>query len=79
RAFADVAEVSRAYSSGAVDLHAKVKVRIREAVLEDGELVERTALRDTTVGRALLSQILPAGLGFDLVDRTLNKKAISRL
>ncbi len=26
--FADVAEVHRAYESGAVDLHAKIKVRI---------------------------------------------------
>src|SRR5881394_3228095 len=60
KAFADVAEVHRAYESRQVSLHARVKVRIREIVLgEDGRKTETRKLHDTTVGRALLSEILP--------------------
>jgi DNA-directed RNA polymerase subunit beta' len=39
----------------------------------------RCALVETTVGRALLSEILPEGLSFDLVNQDMTKKAISRL
>ena len=78
--FADIAEVHRAFQTGAVDLHARVKARIRETVLsEAGETVERVQLCSTTVGRALLSEIMPPGLPFELVNRLMNKKAISSL
>ena len=33
---------------------------------------------ETTVGRAMLFEILPAGLPFDLVNRDMTKKAISK-
>ncbi len=78
--FADIAEVHRAFQCGAVDLHARVKARIRDVELtDDGEAVERAQLWDTTVGRALLSEIMPPGLPFDLVNRLMNKKEISSL
>jgi DNA-directed RNA polymerase subunit beta' len=78
--FADVAEVSRAYESRQVDLHARVWVRIREVeIAEDGETREKCTRYETTVGRALLSDILPAGLPFELLNRPLKKKEISRL
>ena len=78
--FADVAEVHRAFQCGAVELHAGIKARIRDVVFsEDGEEIERVQLCDTTVGRALLSEIMPSGLSFDLVNRLMNKKAISSL
>jgi DNA-directed RNA polymerase subunit beta' len=78
--FTDVDEVHRAYESGQVELHARVEVRIREVTPdEDGELKETVTRVKTTVGRALLSQILPVGLPFELVNRDLNKKAISQL
>ncbi len=56
--FADVDEVHRAYENGAVDLHAKIKVRIKEIQLdEDGECNRNgKTLVETTVGRALLSK-----------------------
>ena len=75
-AYQDVKEVHRAFDSGHVDLHAKVKVRITETNM-NGE--KTTSLVDTTIGRALLSQILPKGMPYTLVNRTLNKKAISSL
>ena len=78
--FADIAEVHRAFQCGAVDLHARIKARIRDVVFtDDGEATERVQLCDTTVGRALLSEIMPPGLSFDLVNRLMNKKAISSL
>jgi DNA-directed RNA polymerase subunit beta' len=79
-AFIDVGEISRAYEGGKVDLHAKVAVRIREYdVGPDGERTPKVTRYDTTVGRALLSEILPAGLPFELINRPLKKKEISRL
>ncbi len=79
-AFADVGEAARAYESGAVDLHAVAKVRISERVPdENGELQEITRLVETTAGRALVSELLPDGLSYDLVNCVLDKKAISGL
>jgi len=79
-AFANVAEVHRAYDNRAVELHAKVKVRLRQVEIgEDGERTEKTTLVDTTVGRALLAEIIPEGLPFALVNTELTKKSISRL
>jgi DNA-directed RNA polymerase subunit beta' len=77
--FADVAEAKRAYDNGAVELHARVTVRIKESSLVDGERVETTRRVETTVGRALLSEILPTGLPFSYVDKALKKKEISKL
>ncbi len=78
--FADVKEAHRAYETGNVELHARVKVRVNEEVRnDDGELEQRTFTADTTVGRCLLTEIMPAGLGFELVNQPLTKKAISNL
>ncbi|MBS3895253.1 DNA-directed RNA polymerase subunit beta' [Silanimonas sp.] len=78
--FANVAEVRRAYDNRTVELHAKIKLRIIETVVsEDGEATRKSAIHDTTVGRALLAEILPEGLAFSMVNTELNKKAISRL
>ena len=61
--FADVAEVHRAYSTGEVSIHAKVKVRIDETIIsEHGEERHETNLVETTVGRALLAEIRPSGM-----------------
>ncbi|MDR2710078.1 MAG: DNA-directed RNA polymerase subunit beta' [Burkholderiales bacterium] len=77
--FADVAELSRAYETKQVELHAKVTARIRETVRESGELTDRIVRYETTVGRALLSEILPPGMPFSALNRPLKKKEISRL
>jgi DNA-directed RNA polymerase subunit beta' len=76
--FADVQEVHRAYENRVADLQAKVKVRITEEFQDDnGEWHSKKRIVDTTVGRALLSEILPRGMSFDLVNRDMTKKAIS--
>ena len=60
-------EVRRAYDAGAVSLHARISVRM------NGESVQ------TTVGRVLLSEILPRELNFELVNKVMTKKAIAKL
>ena len=77
-AFGDVAEVHRAYESRNVDLQAKVKVRLTEHVRDGkGKLGPNTRVVDTTVGRSLLSEILPKGLSFDAINQDMTKKTIS--
>jgi DNA-directed RNA polymerase subunit beta' len=78
--FADIAEVTRAYESRQVDLHAKISVRIKETqVGANGERTDKVTRYETTVGRALLSEILPVGLPFETINKPLKKKEISRI
>ncbi|MBP6132686.1 DNA-directed RNA polymerase subunit beta' [Thauera sp.] len=78
--FTNLAEVHRAYENRVASLHAKVKVRIREfEVAEDKSRKSKVSLIETTVGRALLAEILPEGLPFALINQVLTKKAISGL
>ncbi|HEX7062843.1 MAG TPA: DNA-directed RNA polymerase subunit beta', partial [Woeseiaceae bacterium] len=77
---ADINEARRAYETGAVELQAKVKVRVpMHDSDENGETATVMRLTDTTVGRAMLSNLLPKGLSFDLVNRDMTKKAISNV
>jgi DNA-directed RNA polymerase subunit beta' len=78
--FADIKEAHRAYGAGKVGLQASVKVRVREVTIaEDGTRTEAYNIVDTTVGRALLFDIVPDGLAFELINRPMIKKAISNL
>ena len=78
--FADTAEVYRAYEAKSVALHARIKMRITQTINDaEGHEQTQTSVVDTTAGRALLLDILPKGLTFDLVNQDLNKRAISRL
>jgi DNA-directed RNA polymerase subunit beta' len=79
--FADVGEVQRALDAGQVDLTAKVNVRITEwnKDKDGGGFVPSTSIVETTVGRALLSEILPKGLAFSNINKALKKKEISKL
>jgi len=78
--FANVSEVHRAYFGGHVHLQARVKVRIHEIInTDEGESIESTFVADTTVGRALLWEIVPKGIAFEMVNQDMAKKAISRI
>ena len=79
KVFADVAEVRRAHDVGAISLHAGIRVRINEREKVNGEWRDMRRFYDTTVGRALLSEILPDGMAFSLINRVLNKRAISEI
>lgn len=77
---ADVSEVQRAYDNKEVELQSRITVRL-EAWTHDnhGEWTSSLERVETTVGRALLSEIMPKGLPFALLNRALKKKEISRL
>ncbi len=78
--FSDISEMLRAYQSGKAEIHALVTVRIKEFDLsESGEKIEKTTRVKTTIGRALLSEILPPGLPFEFINKALKKKEISKL
>ena len=65
--FSSPEEVRMAFDAGEVALHAKIKLRW------EGELYE------TTVGRVLVSEVLPKPLDFRNVNKVLDKKALSKL
>ena len=77
--FSDVEEVHRAYENRDVELHAGIKVRVKETSADEEGKTTKTRLVETTVGRALLSEIMPDGLDFDLINQPMNKRAISRV
>ena len=78
--FSDISEVHRAYENRAVDLHAKIHVRIDETIISElGDERRETNLVTTTVGRALLAEIRPVGMPFHLLNEALKKKQISGL
>lgn len=74
--FMDVAEVERAYFDESVDLHAKIRLRLTE---QDQSGNFTTNIVDTTVGRAMLADILPQGLQFSYVNKVLKRNEISEL
>ncbi|WP_410499354.1 DNA-directed RNA polymerase subunit beta' [Chitinibacter sp. S2-10] len=78
--FADVSEALRAYANKDVTLQTRVSVRLKEWFKnEAGEWESKLVRRDTTVGRAILSEILPKGLDFSHIDKSLKKKEIGKL
>ncbi|MBW8186424.1 DNA-directed RNA polymerase subunit beta' [Shewanella nanhaiensis] len=79
-AFESIDEVEKAYRTKVAAIHARIKVRVTETQIgENGERTESRRIVDTTVGRALLSRILPKGLSYDLVNQNMGKKQISKL
>jgi DNA-directed RNA polymerase subunit beta' len=79
--FTDLAELQRALDAKAVEITSRINVRLVEYTKDKatGEFSSSVKLRSTTVGRALLSEILPKGLPFENIDKALKKKEISRL
>ncbi|KRO35047.1 MAG: DNA-directed RNA polymerase subunit beta' [SAR86 cluster bacterium BACL1 MAG-120828-bin5] len=72
RVFSNPDEVLRAYETETLDIHASIKCRITNA--DKG-----TFLEETTVGRVLVWRITPIEVGFDNVNKTLDKKSVSKL
>ncbi len=60
-------EVRSAFDAGVIDLHARIKVRIK------------SELKDTTAGRILLSEIVPEEIDFDMINKLMNKKELTNL
>ncbi len=66
----DAKEAERIYKAGLADMQARVACRIRYSVKdpETKTYEEHNEIRLTTIGRAILSLILPYGLSYDLID-----------
>jgi len=83
--FANITEVVRAYEAGEVELASRVAVRITEFEIVDkkaegdARFAEKIKIYQTSVGRAILSEILPKGMSFEEINKPLKKKEISRL
>ena len=76
KVFSSTQDAINWYEADFLDIHAKVKIRMpKDTSLSDTgyELV------DTTVGRAILSEILPKGMPFSQVNKVMTKKAISKV
>src|SRR5210317_1138831 len=72
RVFSDPDEVLRAYETETLDVHSSIKVRITD---ENGD----KSIHETTVGRVLIWRITPVEVGFENINKVLNKKLISKL
>ena len=83
--FADIPEVIRAYEAGQVELASRISVRLTEYDIVDkhaegdARFKKITTVTHTSVGRAILSEILPKGMLFENINKPLKKKEISRL
>jgi len=69
--FANMLELKRAYDQGIVNLHASVKVRITD--MGEKKVVE------TTPGRVILHNVIPSKIPFEMINKVLKKKDVSKL
>lgn len=67
KVFADPQDVRIAYDAGLLSEHAKIKVRM------NGGFVE------TTTGRVLFSEIAPSEITFEMINKDMTKKELSRI
>ncbi|MSP91773.1 MAG: DNA-directed RNA polymerase subunit beta' [Myxococcales bacterium] len=80
--FASPEEVRAAYDSQTVSMHATIKCRMPiwlEGQNPDTDAPARREVTATTVGRVLLSEIVPHGIKFELYNRELGKKELQTL
>jgi len=78
--FSDIEEVARAYANRQVGLQAKIKVRVHEKIIDDeGQWHQHSVIHDTTVGRALVFEIVPDGIPYAEINKTMVNKDMSRL
>ncbi len=66
--FASAKDVISAYELGSVDLHARIKVRLKNA-----------SMAETTVGRVILYEALPEGSNFDWVNKVVAKSDLTKM
>ncbi len=78
--FASINEIHKALNQKAVELQTKIQVRITETTqTEEGEFEAHSKRVETTVGRALIWEILPDGMPYDVVNLDMTKKNISNV
>ena len=82
--FSNREEVQTAFDHGRVDLHAKIKVRLETKNINPTDPQNQTAdngrpLVESTVGRVLLSMVVPEEVPFESVNMHLKKKHMAEL
>ncbi len=78
--FGSIGEVHKALLAKSVELQSKIQLRITEkTVNEQGETESKTHRVSTTVGRALIWEVVPDRMPFDIVNCDMTKKNISRM
>ena len=82
--FSNREEVQTAFDHGRVDLHAKIKVRLETNNINPTDPQNQTAdngrpLVESTVGRVLLSMVVPEEVPFESVNMHLKKKHMAEL
>ncbi|MDP8254494.1 MAG: DNA-directed RNA polymerase subunit beta' [Candidatus Alcyoniella australis] len=73
KAFSSCDEVHTALANGAVELQSRIEVRMD---LDDGQGERRV---ESTVGRVLLRDIVPADIPFSVYNKVMDKKSIAGL
>jgi DNA-directed RNA polymerase subunit beta' len=71
--FSSPEEVRMAFDNQEVTIHTQIRVRVIDPAT--GKRIKV----NTTVGRCLISEVLPEGLSFSLVNKALDKKALTAL
>ena len=76
--FADIGEIQQALDARTISLHARIKARYHGVDADGQPIITRVT---TTVGRMLLSEVLPRHpkVPFGLVNQLLTKKEISQV
>ncbi|MGY6278209.1 DNA-directed RNA polymerase subunit beta' [Methylomonas sp. MgM2] len=78
--FGDLSEVMKALDAKSVELQSKIQLRVTEKLKHgDGEFHAVVSRKQTTVGRAIIWDIVPDGIPYELVNVDMTKKNISRL
>ena len=78
--FGSIGEIHKALMEKSVELQTRIQLRIREKMTDKaGEVTHKVHRVITTVGRALIWEVIPEGMPFDLVNCDMTKKNISRL
>ncbi|CAL4318159.1 DNA-directed RNA polymerase subunit beta' [Buchnera aphidicola (Neophyllaphis podocarpi)] len=72
-------EAEKIYKLGIAELHSSVRVKIKEYIKKNNNYKKKYNIVNTTVGRAILWMIVPKGLPFKMVNKTLGKKTISQM
>ncbi|VFP81321.1 DNA-directed RNA polymerase subunit beta' [Buchnera aphidicola] len=73
-------EAERMYYLGAVDLHSTVSIRVHEYIKNDkNNFIKQKKIIKTTIGRAIFWTIMPRGLPFNIINKTLKKTDISKI
>ena len=74
KVFASFDEVRMAHDAGEIDLQACIKARMPKS-----SAAEKSRIVETTVGRVVLSEIIPEEIPFETINRVMNKKELANL